>query len=144
MNPNLEGILSRLTKVRGRNGNWVACCPAHEDRSPSMTIRETPDGKILMHCFSGCSISDIAGAVGVDLSDLFPPTDDYDLNKPQRKYKQRFLASDLLRVIGFESTIVAIAANDLSKGRALKDSDRERLMIACQRINEALEMGGVA
>ncbi len=143
MNPNLESILSRLTKVRGRSGNWVACCPAHEDRSPSMTIRETPDGKILMHCFSGCSIGEIAGAIGVDLSDLFPPTDDYDYNKPQRTHKQRFLASDLLRVIGFESTIVAIAANDLAKGRALKDTDRERLMTACQRINEALEMGGV-
>lgn len=143
MNQNLESILSRLSKVRGRNGNWIACCPAHEDRSPSMTIRETPDGKILMHCFSGCSISEIANAIGIDLSDLFPPTDDYDYNKPKQKYKQRFLASDLLRVIGFESTIVAIAANDLAKGRALKDTDRERLMTACQRINEALEMGGV-
>ena len=142
MNPNLDNILSRLNKVKGRNGNWVACCPAHEDRSPSMTIRETPDGKILMHCFSGCSIGEIAGAIGVDLSDLFPPTNDYDYNKPQRRDKPRFLASDLLKVISFEATVVAIAANDLAKGRSLSETDKDRLMTACQRINEALEMSG--
>lgn len=142
MNPNLDNILSRLNKVKGRNGNWVACCPAHEDRSPSMTIRETPDGKILMHCFSGCSIGEIAGAIGIDLSDLFPPTNDYDYNKPQRRDKPRFLASDLLKVISFEATVVAISANDMARGRELQSSDKERLMLACQRINEALEMSG--
>ena len=142
MNPNLDNILSRLNKVKGRSGNWVACCPAHEDRSPSMTIRETPDGKILMHCFSGCSIGEIAGAIGIDLSDLFPPTNEYDYNKPQRRDKPRFLASDLLKVISFEATVVAIAANDLAKGRALRETDKDHLMTACQRINEALEMSG--
>jgi hypothetical protein len=142
MNPNLDNILSRLNKVKGRSGNWVACCPAHEDRSPSMTIRETPDGKILMHCFSGCSIGEIAGAIGIDLSDLFPPTNEYDYNKPQRRDKPRFLASDLLKVISFEATVVAIAANDLAKGRTLRETDKDRLMTACQRINEALEMSG--
>ena len=142
MNPNLDNILSRLNKVKGRNGNWVACCPAHEDRSPSMTIKETPDGKILMHCFSGCSIGEIAGAIGIDLSDLFPPTNDYDYNKPQRRDKPRFLASDLLKVISFEATVVAISANDMARGRELQSSDKERLLLACQRINEALEMSG--
>lgn len=144
MNPNIEDILSRLNKVKGRNGNWVACCPAHEDRSPSMTIRETPDGKILMHCFSGCSISEIAGAIGIDLTDLFPPSDNIDYSKPQRPMRQRFLASDLLKVIGFEATIVAVAANDIAKGRKLSPTDKDRLMVACTRINEALVAGGVA
>lgn len=143
-NPHLENILSRLNKVRGRNGNWVACCPAHEDRSPSMTIRETPDGKILMHCFSGCSIGEIAGAIGVDLSDLFPPSDTADYAKPQRPMRQRFLASDLLKVIAFEATVVAIAANDVAKGRTLNQTDRDRLLQAAGRINEALVAGGLA
>lgn len=143
MNPNTENLLSRLTKVRGRNGNWVACCPAHEDKSPSMTIKETPDGKILMHCFGGCSIHEITSAIGVDLSDLFPPTDGVDYTQRQ-KNKPRFLASDLLKVISFEATIVAIAANDIAKGRQLKQTDKDRLMVACARINEALVAGGVA
>lgn len=143
-NPHLDNILSRLNKVRGRNGNWVACCPAHEDRSPSMTIRETPDGKILMHCFAGCSVGEIAGAIGIDLSDLFPPDENRDYSKPQRHQRQRFLASDLLKVISFEATIVAVAASDMAKGRKLNEADKTRLLQACGRINEALVAGGVA
>lgn len=139
MNPNLDTILSRLTKVRGRNGNWVACCPAHDDRSPSMTIRDV-DGKILMHCFSGCSIQEITESIGVDLSDLFPPeTKTHDYSKPQRPVRPRFLASDLLKAVAFEATIVAVAAHDMAKGRALSPGDRDRLLLAQQRINEALE-----
>lgn len=138
MNPNLESLLSRLTKLKGRNGNWVACCPAHEDRNPSMTIRETPEGKILLHCFAGCSVGEIAGAIGFDLTDLFPPNPDG--YAPQRPMRNRFIASDLLKVIGHEATIVAIAAHQLAKGRALPQGDLDRLTLASQRINEALEM----
>jgi len=32
---------------------WVARCPAHEDRNPSLSIREA-GGKILVHCHAGC------------------------------------------------------------------------------------------
>lgn len=138
MNPNFESLLSRLEKVRGRNGSYVACCPAHADRSPSLTVRETPDGKILLHCFAGCEVSDIAAAVGMDLMDLFPPNQDVrDYAKPQKR--ERFLASELLRAIALEATLVSIAAYDLSVGRALSESDRDRLRLAAQRINEALE-----
>jgi hypothetical protein len=140
MNPNLDNLLSRLDKVKGRNGNYIACCPAHKDRSPSMTIKETEDGKILMHCFAGCSIGEIAGAIGFDLSDLFPPTDRQDYGQPQRPSRPRFLASDLLKVISFEATFVAVAAYDLSTGKPMTESDRARLSTAASRINEALEL----
>lgn len=141
MNKHLDNVLSRLQKVRGRNGNWVACCPAHKDRSPSMTIRETPDGKILMHCFAGCSISEIAKAIGINLSDLFPPRDDtVHYAKPVR---QRFIASDLLKVIGFEATLVSVCAVDVAAGKKLSEQDRERLRTAARRIHEALEAANV-
>jgi hypothetical protein len=139
MNRHLEDILSKLRKVKGRNGNWVACCPAHDDRNPSMTIRETPDGTILMHCFGGCSIAEIASALGVDLSDLFPPSLD---NKHRRRAKPRFYASDLLKVIDREALLVVVAAMDMAKGKALSDGDRSRLIVARARIREALEMSG--
>lgn len=134
----LDNILSRLQKVKGRNGNYVACCPAHGDRNPSMTIKETDDGKILLHCFAGCSVSEIAGAIGIDLSDLFPPSENvaYE-NKPQRRPK--FLASDLLKVIHFEATVVALAAHQMAKGRPLSEEDMDRLLLAQQRITEALD-----
>jgi len=139
MNPNFETLLSRLSKVKGRNGNYVACCPAHGDRNPSMTIRETEDGKILMHCFAGCSVAEIAGAVGMDLSDLFPPKQDgYDLNGARAR-KARFMATDLLKVIQHEATIVAVCASTIANGRVLSPEDHQRLRLATSRINEAME-----
>jgi putative DNA primase/helicase len=42
--------------LRGRKvGNgWIACCAAHHDREPSLSIREADEGKILVHCHAGC------------------------------------------------------------------------------------------
>lgn len=40
---------------RRSGSRWVAKCPAHDDRSPSLSIAQASDGKLLVHCFSGCS-----------------------------------------------------------------------------------------
>jgi hypothetical protein len=40
------------TKRVGRN--WMACCPVHNDTDPSLSITETADGRILVHCKTGC------------------------------------------------------------------------------------------
>jgi len=66
-------LLSRLQKVKSAgSGKWKACCPAHQDSDPSLSIAETKDGRILLHCFAGCGASDIVAALGLSLSDLFP------------------------------------------------------------------------
>lgn len=49
---------------------WMAKCPAHEDRSPSLSIREG-DGKVLLHCFAGCSLEAICNAAKIAIPDLF-------------------------------------------------------------------------
>ena len=70
---NVDNFLSRLGKVKQTgNGNWIACCPAHADRSPSLVISEGVDKRILIHCFAGCIPSDILASVGMEFSDLFP------------------------------------------------------------------------
>ena len=59
-----ESLLSCLDNVREtRPGYWLACCPAHDDRSPSLSIRELDDGRILIHDFAGCPPQDVLGAV---------------------------------------------------------------------------------
>ncbi len=136
MNPNLDALLSRLEKVRGGNGRWTACCPAHEDRSPSLAIRDA-DGKVLLHCFGGCSVEQIASAVGLNLADLFPP--EVRSYEPQRPVRPRFFAGDLLKVVSVEATIVAVAAHDMARGRALPQQTLDRLLLAQQRIASALE-----
>lgn len=49
-----EDIARRLGgKFQG--GQYMARCPAHQDRTPSLAIREGEDGKVLFHCHAGCS-----------------------------------------------------------------------------------------
>lgn len=73
MTNNINMLLEKLKKVSPKGkGQWMACCPAHEDRSPSLAIKETSDGRILVKCFAGCGAADIVAAAGLTLADLFP------------------------------------------------------------------------
>lgn len=130
----VEALLSRLSKVNGRNGSWTACCPAHDDKSPSLAIREE-GGKVLLHCFGGCEVSAIVGAVGMEMTDLFPPSEPKYTPQP----KVRFFASDLLRVIALEAAIVSVAAYDMARDKKLPKVDLDRLQLAYERINAAVE-----
>ncbi len=68
----VERILSGLDKVRNRGpDSWMACCPAHIDKNPSLSIKETKDGDVLLHCFSGCGVDDVVAALGLEMRDLF-------------------------------------------------------------------------
>jgi hypothetical protein len=49
----LQGLLD-LVGARRSGDSWVGRCPAHEDRTPSLSVCER-DGKILLHCFAGCT-----------------------------------------------------------------------------------------
>jgi len=68
---NLESILARLQGVRRNGSGWQARCPAHEDRSPSLSIAEGRDGRTLLNCFAGCSPENIVRALGLTMRDLF-------------------------------------------------------------------------
>lgn len=60
-------------------GAYSAQCPAHEDRSPSLSVGTGHDGRALVHCHTGCSIVDILDALDLDPGALFT---DYD---PERE-----------------------------------------------------------
>ena len=65
-------LLDRLAGVKQTGtGKWISRCPAHEDRSPSLSIREMEDGPSLINCFGGCGAGDVLDAIGLRLSDLF-------------------------------------------------------------------------
>jgi hypothetical protein len=50
----LQDIIPYLQGVKRVNGYYIACCPAHDDRHPSLTLREE-GGRLLWHCHAGCS-----------------------------------------------------------------------------------------
>ncbi len=67
-------VLDRLQGVsQVGDRKWVAKCPAHPDRTPSLSVAESNDGKVLLHDFAGCSTPDVLAALGLRFSDLFAP-----------------------------------------------------------------------
>ena len=68
---NIHRILESFDNVRRSGSGWVASCPAHQDKSPSLSLKD--DGsKILLHCFAGCSTDEVLIAAGLDWAALFP------------------------------------------------------------------------
>lgn len=133
-------LLDRLDRVRQVGpGRWIARCPAHEDRAPSLSLREIDDGRTLVHCFAGCAAPDVVAAVGMSLADLFPAPRITHNNKPIRS-RHSHAAREALRCLHTEALIVAIGAGTLAAGGELTAEDRERLMVAAARIREAAEV----
>ena len=130
----IENLLPRLDKVRQlRPNSWQACCPAHADKNPSLSIREKEDGTLLIRCFAECSAHEIVSAVGLDLNDLFPDRPQVQL-KPTRR---PFSADDALRCLAGEVSLVLIALYDYKEGRPASDQCYERVLTAIARITEA-------
>ena len=67
----IDAVLPRLRKVKP-NGDrsWLACCPAHDDRNPSLSVSVGDDGRVLFNCFSGCSSDAVRSALGLEWRDL--------------------------------------------------------------------------
>ncbi|WP_051271082.1 toprim domain-containing protein [Shimazuella kribbensis] len=66
----LEKILVRLEGVKRNRRGYQACCPAHDDEHPSLSIWENNQGFIVLHCFVGCSRSDILQALYLTEKDI--------------------------------------------------------------------------
>lgn len=138
----VEDLLARLAKVKKAGPDkWVACCPAHEDSSPSLAIKET-DGTILVHCFAGCPVDDVLGAVGLEMTDLFPPKDPAHWERQQERPVKigtlRFAAIDALRCLKGEGSVVLLFACDLAEGKVLAPAEVDRLTTSCARLEAAL------
>ena len=129
----VDKVLPRLHKVRKTgDGQWLACCPAHDDKTPSMTVRELNDGRLLVHCFGGCSASNIMASLGLSLGDLF----EAPLEHAKSATRMPFSPAAVLRALQPELLIIAIAGRDLLNGKG-NDADRARMLTAIQRVEEA-------
>lgn len=73
----LATVLYALRRVgsvpKGSGGTFSCRCPAHDDRSPSLSVAEGDDGRVLIHCFAGCTAEQVTAALGLTLADLMPP-----------------------------------------------------------------------
>jgi Protein of unknown function (DUF3631) len=76
-----EHLVDRLSAKRNGAG-WIAKCPAHDDRQPSLSINEGADGRVLLKCFAGCTTENIVAAIGLTMRDLFPTRSRSQSGKP--------------------------------------------------------------
>jgi putative DNA primase/helicase len=67
----LPTVLAQLRKVQKCGSGFVACCPAHDDRNPSLSVRIGSSGCLLFKCFAGCSLESIRSAIGLALHPTF-------------------------------------------------------------------------
>lgn len=61
----VAGDLAEALGGRKTGNGWLARCPAHDDRTPSLTIGQGRDGQVLLHCFAGCDYKEIIDALHV-------------------------------------------------------------------------------
>lgn len=75
MSSRIEATLNQLEGVQPAGKDWVALCPAHDDHTPSLSIAQGADGRILLHCFAGCTFEEIVHSANLDAASLFPAED---------------------------------------------------------------------
>ncbi len=137
----MEAFLARLGGVRScGTGRWSACCPAHNDKSPSLSVREA-GSRLLLHCFSGCTPDEIVLALGLELKGLFTDTPtsrgQWPTAKPQKidlvAVAHRFELAALDRRLRADAVLQAVGN---FTGEELADPQRDRLINA---VAQALE-----
>ncbi len=128
-------ILSRLESVRATGPDrWIARCPAHDDKSPSLSIRQDGE-RILLYCFTGCEVSAILAAMGLTWADICPPREiSYRQALDHIHHRQRGAQAasearpDARRT--HAKWVLTIAAADIEAGKELSLWDRATIEVA--------------
>jgi hypothetical protein len=89
---------------------------------------------VLIHCFAGCDIQNILGAVGLSLDDIVPQR--IDLLKPIGKAYNPFA---ILKNMKDEALFVYMCATHIEQGEKLETSDKEKLLDTITKLKEAYE-----
>lgn len=128
-----DALLNALKGVRSRgNGQYMAQCPAHPDKTASLSVKCCDDGRVLLHCFAGCQPDDVLGAVGLEFSHIMPERLGHDLPKARHVIP----ASDALRILRREMTLIGIVGSDMLEGRSIDEPTWQRFAEASARVHE--------
>ena len=129
----IDNILQSLDKVKKTGKGYQARCPAHDDGGPSLSLCEGDDGRVLLHCFAGCSAASVMAAIGLAMADLFPSS-----NTPRRPSLAPGISRrELQTAADFERSILIILKCDAKRGKPVSQTDMRRGQVARQRIKLA-------
>ena len=139
----VEALLARLDRVQKSGNGWRADCPAGHKARGSLSIAQGDDGRVLLHCFSGCATSDVLGALGLSMADVMPERLRDESPQGRRTARERFRLASVTAAAGVlerEARIVLLAGCDLLRGQALPPDDAQRLSEAVERIEAVREV----
>lgn len=89
---NRKGGWRKSTKATG--SGYMALCPNHDDKNPSLSVREAQNGRIFLHCFAPtCThkptlYNSVERALGLDEGALKGPSQDYAQSIPKVEFKK--------------------------------------------------------
>lgn len=129
----VDDFLGRLEGVRKSGANrWRARCPSCGGKNATkLSVYEPDSGRVLIHCFSGCDVAAIVGAVGMDLADLFPPRVDDDKRKP--RVRKPWSARDVVAALEHECLVGVQLLNMLAAGAVIGTANRQRAKVCAER-----------
>lgn len=132
---NLDIFRDRLEGVRNHGTGFHARCPAHEDKSPSLTITDGGD-RALIICRAGCDTRDVLEAIGLSWADTFAESRTLKPIKPSLRIDER---RRLAASLDLEFTIAEIARNET----ITKPADVKRARQAMARLEETARRYGL-
>ena len=93
-------IAQRLNGRKMQSG-FMARCPAHDDQTPSLSLKDTDDGRVLVHCHAGCEQARVVAAL--KSRGLWPATERRERSVTVAEYDYRDENGELLyQVVRFE------------------------------------------
>jgi hypothetical protein len=129
----INRFLQQLESVKPSGRGFTARCPAHEDRGPSLSITEGEDGRVLLHCFAGCTPQEVVAPLGLTMADLFPAN-----GTPRRPPPAPGVSFTALQAaVEFEYLVLIFIAYDRKSGKTIGQTDAARERLAKQRIELA-------
>ena len=138
-----QTLLDRLQGVKATAPHrWLAKCPGHQDKSPSLSIRELDDGRVLLHDFGGCDTQAVLEALGLTLADLFDrPRPGAGASYGFPRAHSRIPPADALAALDHELTVASMILTDaLEDPRTLNQANLVRLAQCARRIGAARDL----
>lgn len=106
---------------RTGDDSYMACCPAHRDKSPSLSLKGLPDGRVLMHCFAGCSWDEILFVMDMEPADIMPPENNFKPVRSALKSAEKRFMQDV------ESLVIS---SKMQRGERLSEAEKQAVIQA--------------
>lgn len=128
MRASLTAEYIAFSLVKGKrigNGKFIACCPAHDDQLPSLSITNK-DGKVLFYCFAGCPQNKVLDSLR-DKGIWLPKKDSRYINTKYQEDQYKHCV-----------TILDLAIQDLKTDMHLEwlDQDKEDVFSAIETLQK--------